>query len=111
MARRPDRRLVLAALLALAVTLVSAAFAIPLAADDSARNPAASGGDGQVFSADGILPIREPSVDVADPGGGPGSVIAPDERMQLMETTGFPWWAIAYLELYDASASVVGTCT
>ncbi|MGH2633203.1 MAG: trypsin-like serine peptidase [Tepidiformaceae bacterium] len=39
------------------------------------------------------------------------SVVGSDDRTQVTDTSDFPFSAIAYLELYDASNVEVGTCT
>ena len=39
------------------------------------------------------------------------SIIGTDDRTQVSDTTGFPFSAIAYLELYDASNTQIGSCT
>ena len=57
-------------------------------------------------SADGTLfPPRDPTSTTEQ------VVIGSDERSQIAETSVFPFSAIAYLELEDASGEVFGSCT
>jgi V8-like Glu-specific endopeptidase len=61
------------------------------------------------FSADDILP-GAPSPD-APRTVGERSVIGADERLQITDTTVYPWRAIAYLALYDTEGNEVSGCS
>jgi V8-like Glu-specific endopeptidase len=68
---------------------------------------AGDSGDGYAFFSDDRFPQHVS----AQPDATPQSVIGTDEREQVVDTTLFPWSAIAYLELFDVSEALIGSCT
>ena len=105
-------RWLLSGLASLALVMSLIAMAAAGSADQPSHNPAARGGDGEMFSADDLFPVlhsRDGSLSIATVG--PAAVIGVDERVQILDTTEFPWRAISYLELYDQDGFVAGSCT
>jgi V8-like Glu-specific endopeptidase len=105
-------RWLLLGLATLLVTISLIALTAASSADQSSHNPAAHGGDGEMFSADDSLPPLYPRGESpVSTMAKPAAVIGVDERIQILDTTEFPWRAISYLELYDQDAFVTGSCT
>lgn len=84
------------------------------ASEGQARNPAAAGGDGEAFAADNQFPVVSEDRwtrldDIRQPAG--MICCGVDERVQIADSTQFPWRIISYLQLYDQNSNLYGSCT
>ncbi len=71
-------------------------------------------GRGHMFSAGDTFPAREAGVSERPAPAGQvtgAAIIDTDDRVQIGDTTAYPWRAIAWLGLYDADEELMGHCT
>jgi V8-like Glu-specific endopeptidase len=81
-------------------------------ADQQPRNPAISGGDGEMYTWSGEIPSGVGPSSAADFGHGAGLICCPpDERVHMSDTTVPILRSIAQLELYDQFGYLMGTCS
>ena len=104
------RRIVLLAILILSLLAVGQSFHASWTIGSAGEvQPASPSNAGYTFASEGDHPPRRVTTEQED---APNTsiVFGVDERVQITDTTVYPWRAIAYLELYQFGV-LVGSCT
>lgn len=89
-------------------------MALLAAARPGAQASTGGGSGGRMFSADASFPHRDAGTAARPerPGrAAAAAILGTDERVQVWDTTVYPWRAITWLGLYDSNSDLVGHCT
>ncbi|MCE7927019.1 MAG: hypothetical protein DYG91_00755 [Chloroflexi bacterium CFX7] len=89
-------------------------MAVLVAASFGGGASAGQDGRGRMFTPDEDFPWRAPGSTVRPEraaGVAGAAIIDTDERVQIQDTTVYPWRAIAWLGLYDSDENLFGHCT
>lgn len=96
------------------VALVLLGLALLVGARPGTGASADEDGRGYMFSADEKFPARDAGASERPAPIGQvtgAAIIDTDDRVQIRDTTVYPWRAIAWLGLYDADEELMGHCT
>lgn len=91
--------------------LLGIACAVAILAAPASNRAAALAPGGENTFHDSSAPRGISAPVTAPPSSTGASIIGTDDRTRVSDTTAFPFSAIAYLELYDDSGTLTGTCT